>query len=94
LLVDLEVPYADERLWRYWLKEDRAKLPEASARPRSLRPASDGSELGLPSRIVELALTKEIPQNGGIGADQEVTARARAGVPSVSPSVGAVQMVP
>ena len=54
LLVDIEVPYADGELWQYWLQDERAKLPEASGRPRSLRPASDGSELGLRSRIVEL----------------------------------------
>jgi SAM-dependent methyltransferase len=54
LLVDIEVPYADGRLWRYWLKDERAPLPEAAGRPRSLRAASDGSELGLRTRIVEL----------------------------------------
>jgi hypothetical protein len=54
LLVDIEVPYADGKLWRYWLKDERAPLPEAAGRPRSLRAASDGSELGLRTRIVEL----------------------------------------
>jgi SAM-dependent methyltransferase len=54
LLVDIELPYADPEMWRYWLKDERAVLPEAAGRPRSLRPASDGSELGLYSRIVEL----------------------------------------
>ena len=54
LLVDIEVPYADAELWRYWLKDERASLPEAAARPKSLRPASDGTELGLRSRVVEL----------------------------------------
>jgi SAM-dependent methyltransferase len=54
LLIDLEVPYADGELWRQWLKDERARLPEPSGRPRSLRPASDGSELGLHTRIVEL----------------------------------------
>ncbi len=54
LLVDIEVPYADGKLWRYWLKDGRAGLPEATGRTRSLRSASDGSELGLRSRIVEL----------------------------------------
>ncbi len=54
LLVDIEVPYADAKLWRHWLKDERAGLPEAAGRPQSLRPASDGSQLGLRSRIVEL----------------------------------------
>jgi hypothetical protein len=54
LLVDIEVPYADGKLWRHWLKDERAKLPEAAGPPLSLRPASDGSELGLRTRIVEL----------------------------------------
>lgn len=54
LLVDIEVPYADGKLWQYWLKDERAELPEAAGRPQSLRPASDGSQLGLRSRIVEL----------------------------------------
>jgi SAM-dependent methyltransferase len=54
LLLDIEVPYADGKLWRHWLKDERAKLPEAAGPPRSLRPASDGSELGLRTRIVEL----------------------------------------
>ena len=54
LLVDIEVPYADGTLWRHWLKDERARLPEPSGRPRSQRAASDGSELGLRTRIVEV----------------------------------------
>src|SRR3982750_3073220 len=54
LLLDIEVPYADGKLWQYWSKDKRDELPEAAGRPRSLRPASDGSELGLRTRIVEL----------------------------------------
>ena len=50
----IEVPYADGTLWQYWSKDKREELPEAAGRPRSLRPASDGSELGLRTRIVEL----------------------------------------
>jgi SAM-dependent methyltransferase len=54
LLLDIEVPYADERLWRHWPKAERATLPEAPGQPGSLRAASDGSELGLRSRIVAM----------------------------------------
>lgn len=54
LLVDVEVPYADAQLWPYWLKSERASLPESSGKPRKLRPASDGTELGLHSRVIDL----------------------------------------
>src|SRR5262249_34845216 len=54
LLVDTEVPYADARLWPYWLKTERASLPEPSGKPQKLHPASDGTELGLRSRIIDL----------------------------------------
>jgi SAM-dependent methyltransferase len=54
LLVDIEVPYADAQLWPYWLKTERASLPEPSGKPQKLRPASDGTELGLRSRVVDL----------------------------------------
>jgi SAM-dependent methyltransferase len=54
LLLDIEVPYADAELWRYWRKEERQALPEAASRPGSLRRASDGTELGLRSRVVDL----------------------------------------
>ncbi|MFL5919057.1 MAG: class I SAM-dependent methyltransferase [Gaiellaceae bacterium] len=53
LLVDVEVPYADDEVWRYWRKDARASLPQAPGRPKSLQPASDGSELGLRSRVVD-----------------------------------------
>jgi SAM-dependent methyltransferase len=54
LLLDIEVPYADSKQWRYWLREERVTLPEAAEPPSSLRRASDGSELALRPRIVEL----------------------------------------
>jgi SAM-dependent methyltransferase len=53
LLVDVEVPYADGELWRYWRKDERASLPEEAGRPKALHPASDGTELGLRSRVVD-----------------------------------------
>jgi SAM-dependent methyltransferase len=54
LLLDIEVPYADERLWKYWLQEERTALPEAARPPRDRKRASDGSEYGLRSRVVAL----------------------------------------
>jgi hypothetical protein len=40
--------------WRYWLREERGKLPEASKPPRERRRASDGAHYALRSRILEL----------------------------------------
>jgi hypothetical protein len=54
LLLDIEVPYADSKQWRYWLREERGALPEAPKPPRDRRRASDGAEYALRSRIVEL----------------------------------------
>jgi hypothetical protein len=80
LLVDIEVPYADGKLWRHWLKHERAKLPEAAGPPRSLRRASDGSEIGLRTRIVDLdPLTQRVTyemhaerwQNGQLVAEED-----------------------
>jgi SAM-dependent methyltransferase len=54
LLLDIEVPYADAKQWRYWLREERSALPEAAEPPSRRRRASDGSEYALRSRIIEL----------------------------------------
>jgi SAM-dependent methyltransferase len=54
LLLDIEVPYADAKQWRYWLKEERAALPEPAEPARGRRRASDGAEYALRSRLVEL----------------------------------------
>ena len=54
LLVDMEVPFADARQWKYWLAEERASLPEAARAPRQRRAAADGAEYALSSRIVDL----------------------------------------
>jgi len=53
LLVDIEVPYGDGELWRYWRKEERASLPQEAGQPKSRHATSDGTELGLRSRIVD-----------------------------------------
>ncbi len=54
LFLDKEMPYADARQWKYWQKEARASLPETAASPRELRRTSDGAEIGLRSRILEV----------------------------------------
>jgi SAM-dependent methyltransferase len=53
-LLDAEVPYADARLWRYWLKEERASLPEPMRSPKQRMVASDGAEYALVSRVLEV----------------------------------------
>ena len=54
LLVDVEMPYADARHWRYWPTNERASLPETLESPSRRRRASDGSEYAMSSRIVTL----------------------------------------
>lgn len=55
LLLDVEVPYADSRQWRYWLREERSTLPEPAEPASRRRRAPDGTEYALRSRILELA---------------------------------------
>ncbi len=54
LLLDIEVPYADTRLWKYWVSDGRSALPEAARPPHARKRASDGSEYALRARVVEL----------------------------------------
>ncbi len=54
LVLDNEVPYANARHWGHWPRGNRAALPEPARAPRGRRRASDGSELGLSARVVEL----------------------------------------
>lgn len=54
LLIDVEVPYADSEQWAYWLKDGRGSLPEARQPNQDRRPAPDGSEFSLSTRIVDL----------------------------------------
>jgi SAM-dependent methyltransferase len=80
LLLDAEVPYADTRLWKFWPVEGRAALPEAAQPPRERRRASDGSEYGLRSRVVELdpleqrvtlEMRAELWRDGRLEAEEE-----------------------
>ena len=54
LLLDIEVPYADVHQWALWLKGNRASLPEAREPPRKRRRATDGSEISLATRVLDL----------------------------------------
>ena len=54
LLLDIEVPYADTKQWRYWTSEGRRALPEELPPPRERRLASDGGEYTLRARVLDL----------------------------------------
>jgi SAM-dependent methyltransferase len=54
LLIDIEVPYADAKQWSYWLKGERASLPETARPPGGRRKGSDGAEYALSSRVLAL----------------------------------------
>jgi SAM-dependent methyltransferase len=54
LLLDVEVPYADEGLWVRWRREARGELPEPPKPSGERRLASDGAEYVLRSRILAL----------------------------------------
>ena len=53
LVLDVELPYSYSRHWAYWLRDGRAGLPEEWREPERRR-ASDGSELALWTRVVDL----------------------------------------
>jgi SAM-dependent methyltransferase len=80
LLLDTEVPYADETHWKYWLKDERARLPVPPEPPRTRQRASDGSEYGLRSRTlafdpldqrVTLEMRVELWRDGVLEAAEE-----------------------
>jgi SAM-dependent methyltransferase len=55
LLVDTGVPYAsDANSWPWWQKPKRPELPRPWRDPGERKRASDGSELALSARVVEL----------------------------------------
>lgn len=54
LVFDSEVPYSSPRRWQFWLNCERERLPEPWPPPGDRRPASDGSELELRTRVVDL----------------------------------------
>jgi SAM-dependent methyltransferase len=54
LVLDNEAPYSYAHLWKYWLKGERGVLPKPWPEKGERRRASDGSELELRSRVLDL----------------------------------------
>jgi SAM-dependent methyltransferase len=52
LALDAEVPYANPRLWQYWLRDNRAELPRPMRAPGERRVGSDGAEYALQGRVI------------------------------------------
>ena len=80
LVLDNEVPYANERQWRHWLKSERSALPEAWKAPDERRRGADGAEYALSGRILELdpleqratlEIRAEMWRDGDLAAEEE-----------------------
>jgi SAM-dependent methyltransferase len=54
LVLDMEMPYTNARIWPYWLADERGQLPLEWRVSGNRKPASDGSELELQTRVVAL----------------------------------------
>jgi SAM-dependent methyltransferase len=54
LVLDNEVPYAAGNGWSYWTAEGRKDIPREWTEPNERRRASDGSELALKVRCVDM----------------------------------------
>ena len=54
LILDNYLPYKDADEWRYWVKEERQKLPEPWPSTGRRRQAEDGEEIELRSRLAAL----------------------------------------
>jgi SAM-dependent methyltransferase len=82
LLVDIEVPYAEAKQWRYWTSDGRRALPEELPPPRERRLASDGAEYTLRGRVLDLepleqrvtlVMHAERWRDGELGAEEDRT---------------------
>ena len=82
LLLDNYLPYKDADEWRYWVKEERQKLPEPWPSTGRRRQAEDGDEIELRSRLASLdpldqVVTREIRaiqwRDGAILKQEEYT---------------------
>jgi hypothetical protein len=54
LVLDNETPYAQSFLWRCWLKDERKELPRQYREEGDRRATSDGTELELRSRVLDV----------------------------------------
>jgi SAM-dependent methyltransferase len=54
LVLDKDAPYADQRRWRYWLRDEQRSLPEPWPAGGERRRAEDGSEYELRVRLAAL----------------------------------------
>ena len=52
LVLDNEVPYADDARWQYWLKGNRTELPRPRSPAGKRKTAKDGAQYELRSRII------------------------------------------
>ena len=77
LVLDNETPYAQSFLWRYRSKDDRRELPGQYRDRGDRRVTSDGTELELRSRVLEvdpLAQRVVIEMRAGLWEDNELAA--------------------
>jgi SAM-dependent methyltransferase len=54
LVLDKEVPYANARHWRHWVRKERAALPEAWPAEGERRRGADGAEYELRVRLADV----------------------------------------
>jgi hypothetical protein len=52
LLIDVEAPWSNPRIWPQWRNDDRARLPEPWREPQERTRAADGSEWQLRTRTL------------------------------------------
>jgi SAM-dependent methyltransferase len=52
LLIDVEAPWSNPRIWPQWRNDDRARLPEPWREPHERERAADGSEWQLRTRTL------------------------------------------
>jgi SAM-dependent methyltransferase len=86
LVLDKEVPYADQKRWPFWLENERRSLPEEWPQPGERRRASDGAEYELRVRLIDLdpldqcirfEMRASMWQSGQLTAEEEHTLTER-----------------
>jgi ubiquinone/menaquinone biosynthesis C-methylase UbiE len=77
LLLDNETPYNQKWMWKYWLADERASLPEAWPEPGERRTGPDGAQYALRARMVDadpLAQSATMEMRGWMWRDGELVA--------------------